>query len=116
MISLEPCPVGFEGVGVLCKPCPINTYELDSKCEPCLAGTATNFERSIQCTKACGHGEFLTIAGQCVKCGYGRYQSLARHSQTECLYCPNGLSTVREGASSEGDCLVSKGSFMTLFQ
>ena len=113
--STEPCPSGFEGDGIACNPCAINTYESNSECLPCAAGEATNFERSTNCTKACNLGEFLTDEGQCMKCDYGRYQSLSRHSQKECLYCPKGFTTVIKGASQEDDCLIRKGRLLTCF-
>lgn len=82
---------------------------MNFKCELCAAGEATNFERSTKCTKACNLGEFITVGGQCMKCDYGRYQSLPRHSQKECLYCPKGFTTVVKGASKESDCVIKKG-------
>ena len=53
----------------------------------------------------------MTAEGQCVKCDYGRYQSLGRHSQKECLYCPKDFTTVMKGASKESDCIIRKSKF-----
>jgi len=112
MLSLsfiEPCPPGFEGSGSECKPCPINTYEDNSKCVQCPDGYATGYTASTNCSKACQAGEYLNTDNSCSQCSYGRYQALIRHSQMECLYCPDDKTTVVEGATSVGDCIVGKG-------
>ena len=112
LFFIEPCPRGFEGVVSECKPCSINTYEENSKCVACPDGLATSYEASTNCSTACKDGEYLNANDTCSKCPYGRYQPLTRHSQTECLYCPDGKMTVVEGAVSVDDCIVGKGSYL----
>ncbi|XP_029182740.2 sushi, von Willebrand factor type A, EGF and pentraxin domain-containing protein 1-like [Acropora millepora] len=107
------CPSGmFKSSKTDCSLCAAGTYNNQQgqlQCNlACPAGTSSlpGAKSSSDCKPKCSSGRFSEtgLGPNCHFCPYDTYQNQVQ--QTSCIPCPNGTSTVSNGADSLSDCGV----------
>ena len=104
----DHCPPGDyadkEGTAA-CKQCPKGKHsnKADTKCSSCYNGAEAPVPGMAKCTCPAGtYGKTGTVG--CVKCEAGKYATQAGQSERDCLSCPKGKASAKEGAKSKLDC------------
>lgn len=110
------CPAGkYSGVlgassNSTCQYCPIGTFSLEgsTSCIACPLGSQVIVnENNITTCIPCKAGQYISTDGDgtttCPNCPFGTYTD--KDGQLMCIKCPNGYTTLIEGANSSSNCI-----------
>lgn len=117
----ERCPVGqyFDKIVDLCRPCGYGKYQPEEgkfSCRLCGIGLTTRTKEAVsvdECREECADGKQLGMDGNCEPCPLGTFRTKGLH--LACERCPDGFTTSRSGATTQGDCslpICQPGSFL----